>query len=416
MAYSCNIILICFLIIQITADEIPLKSYNELNTFKMIEQNESFIIKTNVTSKAYFDSFDKNSIIYISKSYEDFKSEKDQKITGKFLTIEADTTYYIRNYLYNTNYSSVFKTYLYPLEFDKNEINIKEQNFLYLEKNKRYTLNFGENEIKKMIKLSRKTLNSTIKIIKENEEETKELNENNLYYKIEDSNKLILEIEDNDSFIEFLSDTGDYEIVDDLEKLNFEIDKNILIIKIPKNPKNFDIEIKSDKEFSYSFSYGFSNLQNYYYSSNSNFKINCKKENNNHRVQFRFFTPFKDINLIENEFLSFSVIIEKEKDQKIIFSYHQYANFIDKYYNEEMKESICKEIINNLTNVLEYYVYLDIAKNPPEIEGHPNYHHKGIDLQEELSKVSTKNRYFYEFYQEIKRILTSTKDLHLQCI
>ena len=180
MEYSIKFVLISLIIIQITADEIPLKSYDELNTFKMIDQNESFIIKTNVTSKAYFDSFDKNSIIYISKNYEDFNSEKDQKITGKFLTIEADTTYYIRNYLYNTDYPSVFKTYLYPLEFDKNEINIKDQSFLYLEKNKRYTLNFGENEIKKMIKLSRKTLNSTIKIIKENEEETKELNENNL--------------------------------------------------------------------------------------------------------------------------------------------------------------------------------------------------------------------------------------------
>ena len=43
--------------------------------------------------------------------------------------------------------------------------------------------------------------------------------------------------------------------------------------------------------------------------------------------------------------------------------------------------------MNNLENLLEYYVYLDIAKNPPEIEGYPNYHHKGIDLKEELSKV-----------------------------
>ena len=95
MAYSINVVLISLLIIQITADEISLKSYNELNTFKMIDQNESFIIKTNVTSKAYFDSFDKNSIIYISENYEDFKSEKDKKITGKFLKIEDDKTYYI---------------------------------------------------------------------------------------------------------------------------------------------------------------------------------------------------------------------------------------------------------------------------------------------------------------------------------
>ena len=82
-----------------------------------------------------------------------------------------------------------------------------------------------------MIKLSRKTLNSTIKIIKENEEEIK-LNKNKLYYKIEDefTNKLILEIsQDYDAFIEFLSDTEDYQIVDDLNKLDFEIDKYILI-------------------------------------------------------------------------------------------------------------------------------------------------------------------------------------------
>ena len=62
---------------------------------------------------------------------------------------------------------------------------------MYLENNKRYILNFGENEIKKMIKLSRKTLNSTIKIIKENEEEIEELNQNTLYYKIENEKKLI---------------------------------------------------------------------------------------------------------------------------------------------------------------------------------------------------------------------------------
>ena len=110
-------------------------------------------------------------------------------------------------------------------------------------------------------------------------------------------------------------------------------------------------------------------------------------------------TPFKDISLIENEFLSFAVIIHKEQDQKIICSYGQSAGFMDGLYNEKMEELTCKDIINNLENLLEYYVCLDIAKNPPEIEGHPNYHHKGIDLKEELSKVSTKNRKFYEFYQ-----------------
>ena len=74
MSFSCNILLICLIIIQVTTNEIPLDSYDQLNTFKIIDKNESFIIKTNITSIAYFDSFDKNSIIYISNNYEDFKS------------------------------------------------------------------------------------------------------------------------------------------------------------------------------------------------------------------------------------------------------------------------------------------------------------------------------------------------------
>ena len=65
---------------------------------------------------------------------------------------------------------------------------------------------------------------------------------------------------------------------------------------------------------------------------------------------FRLNTPFKDINLIENEFLSFAVIIQKEKDKKIKFSYRQNAGFMEGLYNEEMEESICKEIINNRLN------------------------------------------------------------------
>ena len=79
----------------------------------------------------------------------------------------------------------------------------KELSFLYLKKDKNYSLDFKENTInKRIIKLSTKTLNS--KIIINNETE---LNKTNLYYELENNFKgiLKLEIRDNDSFIEFLS-------------------------------------------------------------------------------------------------------------------------------------------------------------------------------------------------------------------
>ena len=71
-------------LISIQTTVIPSESYEKLKTFKSIIKNESFIIKTKVKSIAYLDSFDKKSIIYISKNQEDFLAEKDEKITGKF--------------------------------------------------------------------------------------------------------------------------------------------------------------------------------------------------------------------------------------------------------------------------------------------------------------------------------------------
>ena len=81
-----------------------------------------------------------------------------------------------------------------------------------------------------------------------------------------------------------------------------------------------------------------------------------------------------------------------------------------------MSEEDCTKIIDNLKDVFEVYVYSDIAKNPPIIEEAPNYHHKAINLKDELDKVSKVNRKFYEFYQEIQKILTSTKDLHFNIL
>ena len=75
-------------------------------------------------------------------------------------------------------------------------------------------------------------------------------------------------------------------------------------------------------------------------------------------------------------------------------------------------KKICTKIIDNLKDAIEIYVYSDIAKNPPIIDSYPNYHHKAIDLKGELDKVSKIGRKFYEFYQEIEKILTSTRDLH----
>ena len=79
--------------------------------------------------------------------------------------------------------------------------------------------------------------------------------------------------------------------------------------------------------------------------------------------------------------------------------------------NEEMEPEKCEKIIKAIQEALEAYVFLDIAQNPPEIEI-PNYHHRKINLIEEIGNMSKENRKFYEFYQEIKAILSVVRDGH----
>ena len=66
-------------------DEPSLMSYDKLNTFEMISENQSFKINTSKPSIAYFDSFDGNSIVDITKDKEKFLNQTDERITANFI-------------------------------------------------------------------------------------------------------------------------------------------------------------------------------------------------------------------------------------------------------------------------------------------------------------------------------------------
>ena len=385
----------------------PAPIYTELNIFETINENQYFFIKSENKSIAYFDSFDKNSKVFISESRQKAIVEEDKRINSKFYEIEQNKIYLVKNIIFDI---SVFKKYFYPIKLHESEIFINEdnKNFLYLVQNQSYILNFESNTVNKMIKLS--TFNSIVKINKEGDEDIKELNKSTPYYKIDPNfkGKLILEVEEDNAFIEFLSDFGDYEILKDEKKEKYQIKKSIEIIKIPFTFKSFEIKLKSDKKFKYSLSFGLTNEEKYYYASNSNLKISSQ----NNEELLTYLSLFKNIDLLKDEFLSLAIIFEKEENQNIIISYKQFSE-LDELMDEKLTEERCEKIIKAIQDLLEFYVYLDIAQNPPDV-GIPGYHHRKINLKEELGKVSTKNRKFYEFYQEIKTILSVVRDGHLE--
>ena len=82
---------------------------------------------------------------------------------------------------------------------------------------------------------------------------------------------------------------------------------------------------------------------------------------------------------------------------------------IDQIRKTNITEEDSKELINNLKNIVERYVYLDILKNPPQPK--ENYHNV-VDLIEELENVNTEERPLYDFVRDVNLIISKCQDLH----
>ena len=172
-----------------------------------------------------------------------------------------------------------------------------------------------------MIKLS-KTFNSTI-IITNNDKQIV-LNKTSLYYKLEDEfhSKLLLEIKDNNAFIEFLSQNDNYELLEDILLTSHLVKNKTTVIKIPYTQKDFVLAFQSDKIFKYSLSLGLSASKDYFYISNSNRELSVTNQVDGiYKEYYKLNTPFRDINLIENEFLSLAINIDNDDGQSVYIDY-----------------------------------------------------------------------------------------------
>ena len=389
--------------------------YDYLNDLKTIKTNQKFSVCSSEESIAYFDSEDKNSIVYITDE-EGIK----ERIDGFFYNIEANKKYTINVNLYSSDNPSMLISYFDWKNLTKYSIFIKDNDIsnLYLIKNYKFELNFADNSIKKVLSLSRKTLNSEIKIYYNNKK-LSELNRNNLYYVIPDNFKgsLILEIEKEDAFIKFLSipeEKDDHIYIMARTSFNkYEIEFKTSTLFIPYTQKQIEIQLYSNQSFKYSLSGGFSSSSSdswYYYNSTSNWQIESPKiGKNKYSVTIKFPNIYKDISLKEREYFTLSIGLNYDKTKVIYLDYKQFSD-IDPLLDEELTEIYCNKVIKNFQDLFEIYVFSDIAKNPP------NDVHEKININERLSKISTKNRYFYEFYQEIETIIGAVKDRHLNIV
>ena len=170
--------------IKVTISPTPV--YNELNSIETIKENQYFFIESDKESMLYLDSFDRNSSIYINnKTFEENISEKDIKATGKYYLITPNNRYMVKIRIDSKDSISTVKKYFYPYNFDSINIKDDEQNFLYLKANKTYSLDFKNNTINIILKLSYDYLNSKINIKKDGNKNIIELNKSSPFYKLE---------------------------------------------------------------------------------------------------------------------------------------------------------------------------------------------------------------------------------------
>ena len=80
-----------------------------------------------------------------------------------------------------------------------------------------------------------------------------------------------------------------------------------------------------------------------------------------------------------------------------------------KLEKKNISENDSKELVNNLINIVERYVYLDIIKNPPQPK--ENYFNI-VDLVEKLKNVNTEERPVYDLFRDINLIISECQDGH----
>ena len=78
------------------------------------------------------------------------------------------------------------------------------------------------------------------------------------------------------------------------------------------------------------------------------------------------------------------------------------------------EENYFESVINDTIHVMKNYAFINILKSPPKVNGHDYF--KKVDIIQQLENLKTtinKETKFYQFYQEISKIIYSAKDYHI---
>ena len=392
------------------ADISPIKKSAYI--FQLTEDNYMYIDSYDKSAKFYYALYDENmtpdDIINVNKKY--FKDGLDQLMflpkDKIYIGIFTQELCFAKMYFHNAFES---------------KINLKngDKTILFLNKSISYKLDFSGNTLPFMIRLNEKT-NGTC-VINDESNEPKNISLTDKYFIPSKSpyNGIInitdINIEEEQGIlIEILYQLPDTEIITK-NVINYDITKNVTLVQFnPPDTKKKIMKIMIESKGKYSFGlYGGPSKDNFFYYSQNNIPKNIFTIAQNYYIKLD--DPLKDIQKEDKEVYYISLIFSKtdpSKDIKITVEYE--SNPLEELY-EIIDESYAKNIISNLASIVDkYYVFNDIAKNPPEPNGLKNYTHPRIDFSKALNGIKTDNKTFYDFYREIREITGTPRDLHFR--
>ena len=173
-----------------------------------------------------------------------------------------------------------------------------------------------------------------------------------------------------------------------------------------------EIYIQSDDSFKLAVFAGLS-INNYFYFSPSNLPEYSTTSIKKYFIKLN--NPLNDEDDLEsNEKYKVSLMfLKRNENQKITITYYYNKNPINDLY-EELDRAYIDNVISNLISIISSYAYTEIAQNPPQPEGLPNYNHDPVDLVGSLNNMRREGRKFYDFYREMREILGTVRDLHFR--
>ena len=353
-----------------------------------------------------------SDILNINKKYfYDYNREIIQLEKEKIYIISISTTS-------SFDLNKPLKILIQPFSLSNNiEINEDKTNILFLSKsNKEYILDFNKNNKNRIIKLSPHLQKSEIEITDENIQKTTNLNLNNLYYILSEensiyTNKLKMKVKE-DSLIELLVHfPDDIDLLNQKEYDNYNIKGNT-VITFDKNSFNKTIYItinsKTNKPFKYGIMTGYTMGNYYHYSYNYNIQT-IKSIKDSDTIEIKL----EKNNLIEGEYFYMMLTFDENNINDLYqINLIKSEKFNLNIFNVGIPDDKAQIILNNIIKLIEEgYVYNDILKNPPNAE-----HFWKINLISELKKIETKNRRFFDFYRDIRRITSQSKDVYLNIL